>query len=200
PPPPLPDGCQGCPISWDVPGGSFLETFPVGRFSDGHGALPFTLEMPTFDNPKGRAKTCQQQLATTDPCSECAAIHKEVDRLRPMAVSAAPHTRYQLLSMLQLGSLARSLRAQINDLKLNSLNNTRRIGNTLARLDTFNVLLMALAKHDVPRVHQLISAARRHGDSLHTILNRVGEAIKTVYRPRGYAKEDLEMANLIYRL
>ncbi|EIW80101.1 hypothetical protein CONPUDRAFT_155468 [Coniophora puteana RWD-64-598 SS2] len=112
----------------------------------------------------------------------------------------ALHIRYQLLSMIQLAELAHSLRAQINNLKLSSLNDTHRISNTLARLNTPNVLLMTLGKHDMPCVHHLISAACRHGDSVHAILKHLGKDVKMVYKPRGYTQDDLEIADLIYCL
>ncbi|EIW76023.1 hypothetical protein CONPUDRAFT_77042 [Coniophora puteana RWD-64-598 SS2] len=103
--------------------------------------------------------------------------------------------------LLSLTLASNLFKDQINLLKLDALNLSCCIGTMLICLDTFNTLLMGLAKHDMSHMQQLlISTAHHHGDSVHTVLNCVGKTIKIVYKLCGYTQDSLEIVNLIYLL
>ncbi|KAG2344265.1 hypothetical protein BDR05DRAFT_975625 [Suillus weaverae] len=59
---------------------------------------------------------------------------------------------------------------------------------------------MAISENDIPRLQQVINVALRDGTSIHKIVNKLEDALKGVYCPRGYGADDLDIATLVYRL
>lgn len=59
---------------------------------------------------------------------------------------------------------------------------------------------MAVSENNILRLQQIINVALRHGTSIHEIVNKLEDALKGVYHPRGYGTDDLDIATLVYRL
>ncbi|KIK36882.1 hypothetical protein CY34DRAFT_26209 [Suillus luteus UH-Slu-Lm8-n1] len=59
---------------------------------------------------------------------------------------------------------------------------------------------MAISEKDIPRIHQIIDVALRHGSSVREIVNKLEDALEGAYSPRGYDANDLDIATLIFRL
>ncbi|KAG0701489.1 hypothetical protein DFH29DRAFT_982714 [Suillus ampliporus] len=59
---------------------------------------------------------------------------------------------------------------------------------------------MAISEKDIPRIHQIIDIALRHGSSVWEIVNKLEDALEGAYSPRGYDANDLNIATLIFRL
>lgn len=59
---------------------------------------------------------------------------------------------------------------------------------------------MAIATHDIQRVHQLMRIAIKQGRSPREIVNRILKAAEGVYHVRGYSETDLDLARLMKNL
>jgi hypothetical protein len=72
--------------------------------------------------------------------------------------------------------------------------------HSLTQLDDYNHLLMAISEKDIPRIHQIIDVALRHGSSVWEVVNKLEDALKGAYTPRCYGANDLDIATIIFRL
>jgi hypothetical protein len=72
--------------------------------------------------------------------------------------------------------------------------------HSLTQLDDYNRLLMAISEKDIPRIHQIIDVALRHGSSVREVVNKLEDALEGAYTPRGYGADDLDIATLVFRL
>lgn len=71
---------------------------------------------------------------------------------------------------------------------------------SLTQLDDYNRLLMAISEKDIPRIHQIVDVALRHGSSVREVVNKLEDALEGAYTPRGYGADDLDIATLVFRL
>jgi hypothetical protein len=59
---------------------------------------------------------------------------------------------------------------------------------------------MVISKHDIPRLQQVIKIVLDNGASIHEVINKLEDALKGVYRPRGFSSSDIDIATLVYCL
>lgn len=85
---------------------------------------------------------------------------------------------------------------QINHLRLRSLNNAATIGVRNRHLDAWKRVAAALGREDIPRIRSLMAAQTRAGASVFSIIEKIDDAAKRKYRPRGYDQQDFERAFL----
>ncbi|KAG2758116.1 hypothetical protein P692DRAFT_20813650 [Suillus brevipes Sb2] len=163
--------CTGVPIYWPVRGPSFLETFPVGRASDGPGMLPFDI------NTRGTIPHTYSKDFTQDikPC-----VH------------------YHYRSHFNMIKVAHQYAKETNHLKLKGLNDARCVTHILTRLDDYKSLIMALSENDVPRKQHILTVILKRGSLIHQIINTLEDAIASTYHPQGYSGDDLDIAILAY--
>ncbi|KAG1761169.1 hypothetical protein EDD22DRAFT_954319 [Suillus occidentalis] len=115
-------------------------------------------------------------------------------------VKSVTHTNYQYLGLVHMRDTVKKHANQLNQLKLQTCNDSRRYMNALTQLDDYNRLLMAISENDIPRIHQVINIALRNGPSIREVVNKLEDALEGVYRPRGYGAGDFDIATLVFRL
>ncbi|KAH7926994.1 hypothetical protein BV22DRAFT_1103933 [Leucogyrophana mollusca] len=123
-----------------------------------------------------------------------------VSRLHDLATNGKSHTRYIFLNHVQLRKLIAEVYATLNGYKLQRLNDGRKLATSMVKLDEYRELFMLVAENNIPHLQQLFQVWMRHGASLRTVINKLGETIEKVYRARGFNKSDMDLALLVYRL
>ena len=113
---------------------------------------------------------------------------------------AHENTPWGYLTPAEMYALLLKKNSQINHLKLRSLNNAATIGVRNRHLDAWKRLAAALGWEDIPRIRSLMAVQTRAGASVFSILEKVDDAAKRKYSPRGYDQQDFERAFLIYKL
>jgi hypothetical protein len=113
-----PTSCVGIPIDWPIQGPSFLETFPVGRASEGRGMLPFDIDT-RGDTPHAYSKLCDGNSSMPGvPCDRCAEIAPFISHLVSVSEDIKPHTNFRYLSHFSLINQLKHYMTENNRLKL----------------------------------------------------------------------------------
>ncbi|KAK7006524.1 hypothetical protein R3P38DRAFT_2476106, partial [Favolaschia claudopus] len=198
--------CPGVMLDWSP--GPIFTTYPWSVHSDectaklGHRPDRFTGE---GDETRIwlRSETCASLCdAGTTECTPCRQIlaAKPVNDLEARANDAPPHTPYQYLSHAQLVKMVHSSADEKNALQLKILNLTRQVARTSRRISDHKRLLMALATHDVPRLHHLIRLAVKQGVGIDEILRRIEDAAKRLYNVKSFSDSEKKFMRLIKRM
>eukprot|EP00899_Mesostigma_viride_P029393 jgi/Mesvir1/9639/Mv12135-RA.1 len=114
--------------------------------------------------------TCRGRLAANDP--------------------ALDSVNYKFLSVRQLRERLEELLRQRNEWKLAHLNVSRRVAVLSKQVDMDQQFMLAIRDNSVPRIRQLVSVALRRGRSVQFIVHQMGQAIKGLYRAKGFASDD----------
>ncbi|KAG2142384.1 hypothetical protein DEU56DRAFT_699584, partial [Suillus clintonianus] len=199
-PSPPSDNCPGIAVVWPDDLRPFLMLFPWGRYHSGPDALPYTIDITQPSAPRARSKYCTHTRFQGSACDECTDVHRHILHLSEIARDPKHHTNYKYLGLGHLQDIAKTYAEQIKMLKLQELNHSRRYLRSLTQLDDYSRLLMAISEKDIPRIHQIIDVALRHGSSVREIVNKLEDALEGAYSPRGYDANDLDIATLIFRL
>ena len=152
----------------------------------------------------GVAKTSLKgKEAAPLPCTSCANLqnHAIILGIRHRALDGAHEsTPWSFLTAGQMLSLLRRKTHIINRLKLQALNAARKIGVRNRHLAAWKRLSMAIGREDIPRIRSLMATQSRAGASVFTMLEKIDQAARRVYSPRGYQITDFQRAYLIYKL
>ncbi|RDB26720.1 hypothetical protein Hypma_005418 [Hypsizygus marmoreus] len=194
--------CPGVSVQWPVETGSFNETFPWARVGEAPQSLPFRVEV----HDQGRtvrawSKECLG-VSTSGGlhCHRCSDVPPRVSSLATLAIEARAHTNHRFLNPLQLRGLICDREAEINRLKLYSLNLARKLGNTVRRLADSRRLLMSIAENDIPRIKNILQAGLRSGSSVRRLISKVEDSLEGLYNPRGFGSRAFDMAVMTYRM
>ncbi|KAG1753251.1 hypothetical protein EDB19DRAFT_1621754, partial [Suillus lakei] len=110
--------CPGVLVNWPVIGPSFLETFPVGRASEGPGTLPFNIDTCGI-TPHTYSKDCEQITQTPgSPCVHCADLIPFIKNLVSIANDVKLHTNYRYHSHFDMVQVMQHYVEENNRLKL----------------------------------------------------------------------------------
>ena len=152
----------------------------------------------------GVAKTSPKgKEAAPLPCTLCANLqnHAIILGIRHHALDGShENTPWSFLSAGQMLSLLRQKTHIINRLQLQSLNAARKIGVRNQHLAAWKRLSMAIGQEDIPCIQSLMATQSRAGASVFTMLEKIDQAARCVYSPRGYQITDFQRAYLIYKL
>ncbi|KIK37640.1 hypothetical protein CY34DRAFT_15586 [Suillus luteus UH-Slu-Lm8-n1] len=107
---------------------------------------------------------------------------------------------WRLSPHFDMVKVARQYAEETNRLKLQGLNDARHVTHVLTRLDEYKSLIMAMSENDVPRIQHILAVTLKRGSSICQIINTLEDAIAGTYHPRGYSRDDLDIAILAYRL
>lgn len=173
--------------------------------------LPWSLELDDLNRLVLHSKECsgiakaslKGMEAAPLPCTSCANLqnHAVIMGIRHRALDGAhEHTPWSFLSAGQMLSLLRRKSHIINRLKLESLNAARKIGVRNRHLAAWKRLSMAIGREDIPRIRSLMATQHRAGASVFTMLEKIDQAARRVYSPRGYQITDFQRSYLIYKL
>ncbi|KAG1841285.1 hypothetical protein F4604DRAFT_1664193 [Suillus subluteus] len=150
--------CPGIPINWPEDLHSFYMCFPWARYNDGPDGLPFTIDITVPRLPRARSKLCTHvTIWELYPCEECGEIYAHIYCLVDITRSPKAHTNYQYLGLAHMRDTVTKHANQVNQLKLQTCNDSRRYMYALTQLDDYNRLLMAISENDIPRIHQVIN-------------------------------------------
>lgn len=137
------------------------------------------------------------------PCTSCANLdnHSIIMGIRARALDGAyESTPWGYLGAAHLlGSLERKTR-QIDELRLNALNTSRKLTVRNRHLDSWKRLVLAISKGNVSRIHSLLQTAQGAGRGVFGILEKVDEASRHVYTPKSYEEADYQRAFLFWKL
>eukprot|EP00899_Mesostigma_viride_P000865 jgi/Mesvir1/1077/Mv17592-RA.1 len=103
---------------------------------------------------------------------------------------ALDSVNYKFLSVRQLRERLEELLRQRNEWKLAHLNVSRRVAVLSKQVDMDQQFMLAIRDNSVPRIRQLVSVALRRGRSVQFIVHQMGQAIKGLYRAKGFASDD----------
>ncbi|KAG2757841.1 hypothetical protein P692DRAFT_20867349 [Suillus brevipes Sb2] len=193
--------CIGLPMTdWPtLPGVPPEANFPWLHTRDGLDKLPFNVNLVD-----GVLYACSPNCtrATDDhsPCIPCQQLQSRVHSLANLAGERKNHTRHNVLTPIQLLNVINERNINLNTVKLQSLNDARKIKRMLSVIEDHSSLVMALAQCDVPWLRNLLQTALHNNASIRTILRLIEDALERGYRPRTHGKEADDLALLILRL
>ncbi|KAJ7477583.1 hypothetical protein FB451DRAFT_1032887, partial [Mycena latifolia] len=133
------------------------------------------------------------------PC-QAVLVGKAVHTVETRAATAQTHTPYQYLSQKQLIEMLRAVIAENNVLQLKVFNLSRQVARTSKRMSDHKRLLMALATHDIPRLHHLIRLAIKQGAGIEEIIWRIEEAAKRLYSVKDFTDTEKQFMRVIKRM
>jgi len=136
-------------------------------------------------------------------CTFCSSLDNDttVMGIRHRSLDGAhENTPWPYLTPAEMYASLLKKNGQINHLRLRSLNNAATIGVRNRHLDAWKRLAAALGREDIPRIRSLMAVQTRAGASVFSIIEKVDDAAKRKYSPRGYVQQDFERAFLIYKL
>ncbi|KAK6996106.1 hypothetical protein R3P38DRAFT_2472855, partial [Favolaschia claudopus] len=188
--------CSGVMLNWAA--GPIFKTYPWSVHLDECTAkLGFRPDRFTGEGDETRiwlrSDTCSGiSDAGHAECTPCRRISdgKQIETMETRAKNAPPHTPYQYLSHAQLVSMLQKFADEKNTLQLKILSLTRQVGRTSKRLSDHKRLLMALATHDIPRLHHLIRLAIKQGAGIDEILWRIEDAAKRLYHVKSFTDSE----------
>ncbi|KIN93961.1 hypothetical protein M404DRAFT_169661, partial [Pisolithus tinctorius Marx 270] len=195
--------CLGLQIdSWPgTPTVLITANFPWLCTRDGPDKLPFQVEL--IDGVIFvHVENCFRfsNVPELSVCLACDALAPKVTALAELARDWNKYTRHSLLTLMQLLEVAKNLDDQANTLKLQGLNDARKIKRMLSSLEDHTSLVMALSDHDVPWLRQLLQTSLHNGTSIRTILRMIEDALERSYRPKNHGMDAIDLALLVYRL
>ncbi|KAJ7255739.1 hypothetical protein C8J57DRAFT_1075475, partial [Mycena rebaudengoi] len=137
-----------------------------------------------------------------DECPFCGAIldGKQIQALETRAENAPAHTPHQYLTQSQLIDLLRAAIAEKNTLQLKVFTLSRQVSRISKRMSDHKRLVMALATHDIPRLHHLIRIAIKQGCGVEEILSRIEDADKNLYNVKSFTLAENKFMRLIKRM
>lgn len=109
--------CTGVTIYWPVRGPSFLETFPVGRASDGPGTLPFDIDTRGAI-PCAYSKYRERHATPGSLCTECVGIVSFLEHLVSVTQDIKSRTHYRYRNYFDMVQVVRQYAEEVNRLKL----------------------------------------------------------------------------------
>ncbi|KAH9925086.1 hypothetical protein B0H21DRAFT_700940 [Amylocystis lapponica] len=136
-------------------------------------------------------------------CMHCRALydHDLLMGIRSrMFTGCHENTSLAYLSFSQISDIVHRKVAETNKLKLTGLNLGRSLVTKTAAMNNANRIIMAISQGKIPRVHIVLSVARRNGAGLSGILDKLQLASVRVYQPRSYDEADFHRMALFSKL
>ncbi|KAE9388421.1 hypothetical protein BT96DRAFT_947614 [Gymnopus androsaceus JB14] len=137
------------------------------------------------------------------PCINCQQLHNHnlVMGFHHCALDGAHEsTPRKYLSPAQLLGIAKYKPVKITRLKLQALNNERKLVVQNRELAAWKHLAMAIGQNDIPHIRALMAVEIRNGHSVYSMLEKVDHAAQHLYSPKDYQEVDFQHAFLIYKL
>ncbi|KAJ6560870.1 hypothetical protein DFH09DRAFT_1279507 [Mycena vulgaris] len=198
--------CPGIMLDWSQ--GPIFKTYPWSiHLSDCTAKLGYRPDHFTGEGDDKRiwlrSETC---TSFSDPGkSECASRRAVLDgkalhTVETRAENAPAHTPYQYLNQTQLIEMLRTVIAEKNAWQLKLFNMSHQVARTLKRMSDHKRFLMALATHNIPRLHHLIRLAIKQGAGIDEIIWRIEEAVKRLYNVKSYTETEKQFVRTIKRM
>ena len=194
--------CKGIP--WQA--GNISSNFPHNLVDDPHGrALHLVVNYKTIHH-----RTCMESnYIIKDPftpdlnkcCSDLIynKSFKDLAERCSKPIEDMLHYNAKYLTHHQLSEKCTLMERKHNDLKLEGLNNQRKI-DRLSKCISFHQRLVSLiASNDVPNLKSLINVALKNQRSIHYIVSKVIDAIDGVYKARPTEKQK-DLAFLVLKI
>ncbi|KAI0337896.1 hypothetical protein BDW22DRAFT_1487987 [Trametopsis cervina] len=90
--------------------------------------------------------------------------------------------------------------AELKHLKLRGLNITRSLASKTTAITDSKRILMAIATHPIPRIHVVLTVARKKGLGVNGLLRQLELARQSLYKPKSYVEEEFHQMALFSRL
>ncbi len=89
---------------------------------------------------------------------------------------------------------------QIDDLRMTSLNNSRKLLTRARHLDAWKQLVFAISQCRIPRIQVALDVAPRNGTGVFGLIEMVDRAAQHAYRVKSYEEADFHRTYLIWKL
>ncbi|KAF9006383.1 hypothetical protein BDZ89DRAFT_1233208 [Hymenopellis radicata] len=193
---------RACPgVTIDIPEGQSAHSmYPFGlhdKFGDPWDYSVRRGVMSVF------APTCRVLRKNETICPGCSDLHADgrfsgIQNRINNGVHENTGLAYHGIASLQ--TLTRRKQGQIRALRLQKLNDTRKLAGKQVALDAHKEWMMAIGSGKVERVDKLVKVGLRRGAGVKGLLKLYDRAARGVYRPRSYTEEDDYRALLMWRL
>ena len=137
-----------------------------------------------------RSNECSQRPSESNgPCDSCSKLrkHRVVEGIEDCNWHGVPiSTSYQWLTVAQLTDALHRKTAEVNKLKLLSLNMAHSLLSRASHLDAHKQFLIAVGQGNINGLHRLVSTARHAGESIYSIVEKCNLVVQGLYRPKSY--------------
>lgn len=151
-----------------------------------------------------RATRCTKYSSTgSGLCTFCRVLASNdvIAGIRERMKHGAPEkTNWSFLSWAHLRDGHVRKNVQIDTMRLDSLNTSRRLLSRARNLEGWKRLVHAISNSNTPRIQVTVGIALKAGSSFKGALKMVDKAARHVYRPRSYQEADYHRAFLIWKL
>jgi hypothetical protein len=155
-----------------------------------------------------RSKSCLKISPSSDPtaatpCGKCAALHNDtiIMGIRHRSLDGAHEsTPWAYLSPAQMYEALKRKTTSMNLLKLSTLNIRRTLSLRNRHIDMWKRFAVAVGREDIPRIRSLMAAELRRGSSVFSIVEKVEQAARRAYTPRGYTEAEFQLGFLLYKI
>jgi hypothetical protein len=128
---------------------------------------------------------CREGQQACDNClalAYCTPLNKAQQRAAlPAAEAAAGSYNNAYLTLTQAAARIGMHISSRDQARLHNLNMLRKLASAVRALSMSRKLILALAQHDIPRVHQLLSVQLREHRSVPAILDKLAMAVEGNY-------------------
>ncbi|KAJ8473666.1 hypothetical protein ONZ45_g16214 [Pleurotus djamor] len=138
-------------------------------------------------------------VAGKSVCPRCEELNtsEEVSHLRERAASQpSSGTNYRFYSFQQLCELLIKKNTQINDLKLQCMNLSRKASSLNGRLSDHQLMMSIIAEKDIPGLQRIIAVAIQQNRSPGEIIRRIKRARDGLYSVKSFTQQDMDIATM----
>jgi len=151
-----------------------------------------------------RARGCRKKPRPgKDKCVDCNGLSQNptlqgvLDRIE---FGVHENSRLAYHGVGGLVKIVRKRTAQVNSLRLQKLNDSRKLMGKVTALDNHKEWIMAISSSKVERVDRLIRNGLKRRLGIRSMIDMLENAAKKVYRPKNYSEEDMLHGLLFWRL
>lgn len=166
--------------------------------------LPWTVSV-TANKIFLHSRTCNKTvpLHSGRPCLSCRSLHSHsiVEGIRDRnEKGASEKTNWIWLTYAHLCDALLRKNKQIDGMRLNALNTSRKLLSRMRNLEGWKHLVHAISQSNTPRIQVAVSVALKAGSGFRSALEMIDKAARHVYRPQSYQEADYHRAFLIWKL
>ena len=169
---------------------------------------PQLLEKIVFENGVFHHQTCLEnnyQLSDNGELninSNCNKIqyNSNFKSILERAKVIQKHTNYRFLSYEQLNQVLEQKNQKINDIILKQLNLMKANLILNNKNSDFKRFVQLISTEDFPRLSRLLKASINHGDSVHSIIDKLKKSINHLYKSKKFTEKEIDLGILTLRI
>ncbi|KAI0763211.1 hypothetical protein BC629DRAFT_1651952 [Irpex lacteus] len=141
--------------------------------------------------------------SSTGICFKCQALDRDSNLMgirTRMATGYKSKSQYSLLPTKYLIERLRQQAADLEKMRLLSLNVTRSLATKTSAVSDMKRIVMAISKQPISRVHVVLTVALKKGRGVNGILDQLELARQNLYKPKSYDEAEFHKMALFSRL